>query len=389
VPDRSVTPGGGRRLRRSLIGLLVVVALASLASCSNENNSNAGGGGDGGSGGEKERLVWLFYGPKDDGGWNTANHTPTEQMIKDELGDQVEQVSIDNMPYSAQLTQIANQAARDGADMIIDTAAGGDLFSRACKRNPDVACMATNPPGPYPNVASSEPENVAAVYAEFWTLEYLVGVAAGLVTESNTLGYVAPYEIPIVLGSRNAFLMGCQSVNPECVVRTVVTNNYFDPPGTNKAANTLVDAGADVLHGYTDDPTYCQVAERRGVRAIGQYSDYSESCPEAWITGPLWQYGEAYLNEAKLLAEGKWTGHRTTWLQLGDGADVADLNDNVPEKVRTKFEEVKQKLLDGFNPFVGPIEDVSGRVRVPEGEQLTKDVLYRKWTWKLKGTVGK
>ena len=48
-------------------------------------------------------------------------------------------------------------------------------------------------------------------------------VVAGEMTESNVLGYIAPYPIPEVVRNMNAFALGAQSVNPDATVVTVAT----------------------------------------------------------------------------------------------------------------------------------------------------------------------
>jgi basic membrane protein A and related proteins len=373
------------RLRKH--GLIAVMMLV-LASVAVTACGSGDSGGSSGSAGEKQKIAWLWYGPKNDGGYNTSNHTPAQKALTEEFGDKIEQTDTDNIPYTAQLTQIAEQAVQGGADMLIDTVAGGKLFTKVCKKYPQVACLETNPPGPYPDISSTSPPNVAAIFPEFWNQEFVLGYAAGLVTESNQVGFIAPYEISLASSVQNSFLHGCQAANPKCELRSVLINNYYDPPAESRAAKTLIDAGADVIHGLVDTPSYCQAAEERGVWAVGQWRDYRSSCPKAWLVSPEWNFKDSYIKEVGDLVDGKWKGHHTTWMKFGEGADIAPPNEKAGKDVVDKINAMTKKVEDGYNPFVGPLYDNKGKLRVPQGEELTKDELYRNWNWKLRGTVG-
>ena len=55
-------------------------------------------------------------------------------------------------------------------------------------------------------------------------------------------------------------------MNPAATTTVVWTGTWSDPGKEAEAANSLVDAGADVLTGHVDSPiTYTQTAEKRGV----------------------------------------------------------------------------------------------------------------------------
>ena len=49
--------------------------------------------------------------------------------------------------------------------------------------------------------------------ARFYEGRYAAGVAAGRLTKSNKLGYIASFPIPEVVRGANAFTLGARSVN--------------------------------------------------------------------------------------------------------------------------------------------------------------------------------
>jgi basic membrane protein A and related proteins len=375
-----------RRSVRSALRMLCVAVIAAACVGCGGASSSGGGSGDAG-GGRTVKLVWLYYGPKNDGGYNRSQWFYAQPAIQHAFGSRVKQVDVDNIPYSAQASQITEQAIHEGGTLLVDTVAAGQLFTSVCAKYPNVDCIEPEAPGPYPNPADSFSSNVSTVAGEFWNPEYLMGMAAGLLTKSNTVGFVAPYNVPVVISSANAFELGCLKVNPQCRERMVITNDYFNPQAATQAANTLVNAGADVLHGWTDDPGFCRVGEQRGVRVIGQFFDYRNLCPNAYVSGVLWNYKQYYVDQVRAAVNGTWKGHQSTFLKLGEGADIAPWGKNVPANVRSTVGKMYDAIRAGANPFEGPIYDVSGKLRVPSGEHLTPKTLYNEWTWLVRGVV--
>jgi basic membrane protein A and related proteins len=386
---RHTRPGTMRRVALMAAGAAAALA---IAACGGGDSGGSGGSSDASAGGssgdgQKFKVAWLWYGPKNDGGYNVSQWKIAQDLIRKKYGDRVEQIDVEKVPYSARGSEMAEQVMRGGADLVIDAVAAGELFTSVCARYPKVKCIEVGPVGDYPNSTNALSENVSGVFHEFWNQEYLLGMAAGRMTKTNTLGFVASYNNPAVIGSANAFLYGCQKVNPDCRQRLIVTNDYFNPPAAVQAANTLVNAGADILHGWTDDPGFCEVAQQRKVRVIGQFWNYRETCPDAYVSGALWDYGQYYLSEIDKLVAGEWTGHRNTYLKVGEGANIDKWGPGVPQSVQDEVAKELDRIKGGETPFAGPLVDTKGKVRIPAGEKVGPEYLYNKFGWLLKGTV--
>jgi basic membrane protein A len=365
--------------------LFVVVLALALASCSDDSGGgNGSGSGDSGDkgGGEKIKVAWLFFGPKNDGGYNVSQWKTAQAAIDKTFGDQVEQVETDNIPYTEQLSQITEQYITSGANLIIDTVAGGELFTDVCGENPEVHCVEINPFSK--EARDALPENVSSVFFDFWNPAYLIGMGAGGLTKSNTVGFISAYNIPSHMASSNAYALGCQRVNPDCKVRRVNLNNYYDPSKSVEVTKSLVNTGADVIFGWPDDPSYCETADQLGVRAFGHYVDYRELCPDAWAGANVWDWGGTHHpNEVKLEVEGKWTGGRYDEPKLGEGSNVV-WADDLPQELKDEIQKVYDDIRSGTNVFTGPIYDKKGKLRVKEGEELESDFMY-KWDWAVRG----
>jgi simple sugar transport system substrate-binding protein len=115
--------------------------------------------------------------------------------------------------------------------------------------------------------------NVATANARYYEGRYLSGIAAGRMTKTGVVGYVAGFPIPEVLQGINAFTLGLRSVNPKATVKLVWLNEWFNPPRERDAAMTLMDQGADVLAFHTASTAVMAAAEERGKLAIAYHSD--------------------------------------------------------------------------------------------------------------------
>lgn len=120
---------------------------------------------------------------------------------------------------------------------------------------------------------------------------YLPGIVAGLMTQSNKLGYVGAIPIPEVIRIANAFSLGAQSVNPKVTMRIVPIGAFFDPTKARELALTLIDDGSDVVTMHEDTPAVPIAAQDRGVFSVGYHSDMSSFAPNSQLTTAEWQCG--------------------------------------------------------------------------------------------------
>jgi basic membrane lipoprotein Med (substrate-binding protein (PBP1-ABC) superfamily) len=199
---------------------------------------------------------------------------------------------------------------------------------------------------------------------------YPMGVAAGAMTKSNTLGFVAGVPIGYLIGNINAFALGARSVNPKAEVHVVVTGSWSDKAKEAAAAGALIDQGADVVTMHVDSPaTVIQTAERQSVYSIGFQSIEARTlAPKGWITGLGFTWGPFMTETAKNVMAGTF---KPAMVRLGLGQGmmaVAPFGSAVPDATRALVTAAADKVGTGFNPFTGPITDNAGAVRIPAGE---------------------
>ncbi|MFN8161746.1 MAG: BMP family ABC transporter substrate-binding protein [Solirubrobacterales bacterium] len=362
--------------------LLVALPLGILlfAGCGTSGTSTSGGGGGGGV--KDIKSAWVWYGPIDDGGWNVANQAG-QKAAEDALGNSLQVENSDNVPYTDAAGQVFEQyITTSGSNVLVDTVGLADIFTSVCNQHPDVYCIQTAP-------TTKLGKNTTGWFPKLWMIEYTAGVAAGLETKDNTVGYVLGYHIPLIIGAANAFTMGCKSVNAQCKVRIVVTNDYFNPPKTASAVSTLLDSNADVVRSYTDDQGYCQaVKDHPGALAIGEFWTNGDQCGDSALVSTVWDFEDYYTKEMKAIQSGDFVSSQLEWLDPKTSFSLRDWGPKVSKGVQDKIQQTLDDLASGkLNPFVGPIKDTSGAVRVPPGKKLSNNFLYSGWKWYVDGIV--
>jgi basic membrane protein A len=67
---------------------------------------------------------------------------------------------------------------------------------------------------------------------------------------------------------------------------------------------------------------------------------------------------------------------------------LAPYGESVPDDVRAEVDEQLAGFEDGsFKPFVGPISDQAGEVRIADGEEVTFEQFVN-WDWLVQGVEG-
>ena len=193
----------------------------------------------------KELTIGIVYvGARDDFGWNQA-HAVAVKALKELSGVKV--VEEENVPETDAVSKSMELMINlDGAGLILATSFGyyTPFVVDLARKYPDVEFRYA---APLWN-KDKDPKNAGSYFGYLNQAHYVDGVAAGLATKSNKLGFVAAKPAS-VLSNINSFLLGARSVNPNSTVQVIFTGDWSLPVREAEAANALVDAGADVMPG--------------------------------------------------------------------------------------------------------------------------------------------
>ena len=162
------------------------------------------------------------------------------------------------------------------------------------------------PPGLGSFANSANPPNVGSQNALINQGHYVNGVAAGLCTTTNKLGFVAGMPF----GSRAAQREFISSRQPPDQSRCNGAGHLHRRVGgcrrtTPRRRTQLVDAGCDVITCHLDAPrVVIETAERRGVKTCGHAFDQAPLAPKGYITGAEYNWTEMFETFVETLQKG-------------------------------------------------------------------------------------
>lgn len=323
----------------------------------------------------------LYGGPITDAGYNQAMHESVMQ-IKENISC-VEIIEAENVPEEAGATSTMENMINQGAGMIIATAFNHQYPALTlAEKYPDVI---------FEHAGGWEMgANFANFFGEPPDTWYIMGVAAGLMTETDKLGFVAAFPLGWTNTFINAYTLGAQSVNPDVEVIVAFTFGWGDSAKEADTTNSLINQGADVITMHVDSPsTVLSTAESRGAYSIGfQSLAAQEFAPEYWISGIGFTLGDKLTWLTSTVLDGSW---EPIFLRCGiaDGCmEMGPFGPNVPQDVQDQVLGAKAAIESGeFVVFAGPLVDQDGNTVVAEGEMLTPD-LMSSVDWFIQGVTG-
>jgi len=211
-------------------------------------------------------------------------------------------------------------------------------------------------------------DNVASVVTNDWESAFLVGVAAGLMTETGTIGFEGGMEIDLIIGFMNGYTQGAQWANPDVEVLVRYVGDWGNPTLGAELAREMYNAGADIIYGAAGKSHLgvFTAAEEMGTYAMGTDVDQAATAPEhadVIIGSGLKRVDLAVESQILSLINGTWAsgifGYGiNTAFGFGTGISIGYLDVNnyisksasevaVPAEVILKLVEAANGILDG------------------------------------------
>lgn len=327
------------------------------------------------------KIGALYVGSVKDAGYNQAMHESIMEIKKNIAC--VEIIEAENIPEGPDAEKTMQTMIDQGVKLIFPTSFGHQeqAFNLA-KKYPDVIFEHV---GGYMMA-----DNFANLYGKPPEAFYILGAAAGMVTKTNKLGFIAAFPIGWTVTFINAFELGAQSTNPNAETIVSWTFNWSDSAKEAAATDALINQGVDVITMHADAPgTIIQTAEARGVYSIGINSVASQQfAPEYWLSGFGFTLGGKMTWLASTVMDKTW---KPIFLRCGfsDGCmQFAPFGPKVPQEAKDKVDALLKDLNDGkLAIFNGPLTDQEGKVRVEQGKALTDEELGN-LDWFVKGVIG-
>ena len=377
----------------SILLALVMVVLC-FAACGNTQDADQG---------DKTQTATIAAIPKDqlkigvihigdpaDGSGYSYTHDLGIQGMQKNLGlsdDQiVRQLNISDKDTTAIRNAIEDCIAQ-GCNVIFGTSYGYmDTMEALANEHPDVIFS-------HGTGYKSNGSNLNNYFGRIYQARYLAGIAAGLKTKTNKIGYVSAYgtELAETCSGINAFALGVQSVNPDAVVYVKELQSWFDPANETAYAEALINMGCDVISQHCDTANPQIAAEKAGVFGCGYNSDMTKDAPKAHLTATIWNWDVYYTAAVQAVIDGKWVEFGNYYKGVKEGlCDISPLSANCVPGTQEKIDAVKALYNDGsWDVFTGvklsfdennnviktdaALKDNTGKEIVPAGGPSVED----------------
>ena len=375
-------------LRRSLLIAASAAAALALAACGKKDDAPAGAAsapqaGGAASGAAPLKVAFAYVGPVGDGGWTFA-HDNARKKLEQTFGSRIQTSFVEKVPEAADAERVFRDLVQQGNTLVFGTTFG--------YMAPMLKVAADSPQVRFEHATGyKQAANLRSYDARTYEGAYMAGVVAGAMTKTGTLGVVGSIPIPEVIRNINSFTLGAQSSNPKVTVKVVWVNEWFNPPQETNAAQTLINAGADVLMQNTDSSAVLQTAEKNGKYAFGWDSDMSSYGPKAHLGSAVIDWSPYYIASVQAALDGSWSAGagKHSWWGVKEGAiDLVSLNAAVPAEVKARVDQVKAGLKDGsFVIWKGPIAGQDGK-EVLAKDAVADDAFLQNIRFYVKGVEG-
>jgi basic membrane protein A and related proteins len=197
------------------------------------------------------------------------------------------------------------------------------------------------------------PDNVVGLVFREEEGSFLVGAVAGLLTQTDHVGFVGGMDIPLIHRFEAGYHAGLAHVCPRCVLHVGyagTTPDAFRDPAKGKAiAISQIAAGADVIFhaaGTTGHGVF-EAARSMGIRAIGVDSDQHDEMPGTVVTSMIKRVDVAVYDTIEAVGDGRFRGGLTSFGiaeqgvgYVSEGPHAAGISESIRVRVRDIADDV-------------------------------------------------
>ncbi|WP_336801337.1 BMP family lipoprotein [Kaistia sp. MMO-174] len=288
----------------------------------------------------------IVYGTggKFDKSFNEAGYNGSEKF-KAETGIDYKDFEPQNDTQGEQA--IRNFAKRGYNPVVALSFAWTDAIAKVSKEFPDTQFVLVDSVVDAPNVRS-------VVFAEDEG-SYLVGVLAGLKSESKKVGFVGGMDIPLIRKFGCGYVQGAKAAGATEVFQNMTGTTgaaWNDPVRGGELAKSQIDQGADVIYAAAGATGLgvLQTAVDAGKLGIGVDSNQNHLHPGKILTSMVKRVDVAVHNAYADVKDGKFTaGTQQLGLKEG-GVDWAFDDNNKPlvtDDMKAAVEKAKADIISG------------------------------------------
>ena len=310
-------------------------------------------------------VGFLHHGTIYTSGWTYA-HDLGRLYLEDSLGGQVTTRVYDGLKNGEDSFSAIEQAVLDGCQVIF-TASPRFLDSsiRASIRYPGLKILNCS--------LNTYSGHLRTYYGRLYEAKFLVGMLAGILSDSGRIGYIADFPIFGTAAAINAFALGVQMVYPEAKV-ILAWSSAKDAD----CEKYLLGQGATLISGPD------MIAPSGSPRPYGLYRPGGDGGVS--LASAIWHWGKFYHRILQTILNGNWSrgayelsGESINyWWGISSGVIDVIASKSIPSRSLQLMELVKKQIVnDSFQIFSGDVRDQGGTLRTPGGASLSPSQIVR------------
>lgn len=332
---------------------------------------------------KKLKVGFVYARTIESSGW-TYGHELGRLYVEDILSGQISTKYIENVPENETAYFSIKSLADEGYNVIFTTS---PIF-----RTSTLKCALEYPQIKFFNCSDDRPyEHMSCYFGRMYEPRFLTGLIAGAMTKTNLIGYSATSPTSEVIASINSFALGAKIVNPYSKVKVSWTREWNSHEKFTNADSHLLSTGCDIISNRN------LKIPRDETKKYGVYSmlcsfDKDKNIPTKYLAAPIWNWGIYYekilnniLNDTFGTILNMFNSNSkliSFWYGMDVGVvDIYYSKKYVPTEVKRLVEAMKKMITTyEFTPFMGPIYDNKGNLKLEENEVApSEDILSMNW----------
>ena len=206
------------------------------------------------------KVALIVSSTIDDKGWCQAMHDGiTEAMAELPKGTIADYKAVENTQPADAKSAVATYVNLGFNIIILHGSQYRSVTEEVSKEYPDVMFA-------FGTTTDIIGQNVYSYMPQSEETGYLSGIVAGLTTKANKVGVVGPIDGGDSARYNRGFVLGVQAVNPKAKITVTHIGNFNDTVKSGEFAQSLIQAGNDVLTGSSQQAL-------GALRAVAEYPD--------------------------------------------------------------------------------------------------------------------
>lgn len=336
-------------MKKRLVSTLMAAVLATgtLVGCGASQTGNSGTQkagseeADAALSNDGEKKIAMLYGASiNDGGWGASCYQAMCDAAEEYGYETAYTENVDTSEYVSVLTGYADL----GYDLIF---APGSEYSDAVKQvseeYPDVKFCLLN--------GTFSSDNVVSVMPDANQIGYMAGALAGLMTNTNYIGFIGGMELDTTQAKLDAYEAAAKVVNPDVSVISGYAGDYYDAAKGKEIASSMMSTyDVDVLFGdagAVDTGAREALAEEDNHYSIGQPGDLGSEEDTVIICSVVTD-NAALLKQCMQAMEDGTFGNTIIYGTVENGClSVGIFSSEVPDEVKEAYLDYVEQIKNG------------------------------------------